>query len=117
MAQILKGFASLRRDNDYNYQKNESTFIPLKGEVCLVDTARNGLRAKIGDGRTSFKELQFIDEDISRNILIKGYLHDNQFYSDVNCTLTIEASVNKIYFNNSDGSLYTFDGKNYFSVT
>ena len=44
----------LRRDNDYNYAKIKDTFSPAKGEVCLVDTARNGLRAVCGDGVGKF---------------------------------------------------------------
>lgn len=117
MTQILKGYASLRRDNDYNYRKIEDSFIPLKGEVCLVDTARNGLRAKIGDGRTSFKNLRFTDEDIAHNVIVKGYLYDNQFYSDIALTILIEPSVNKIYINAANGTLYVYSGKQYEAIT
>jgi hypothetical protein len=44
----------LRRDNDYNYAKIAESFIPAKGEICLVDTARSGLRVVCGDGATPF---------------------------------------------------------------
>ena len=39
----VEAIFKLRRDNDYNYEKVKDTFIPAKGEVCLVDTARLGL--------------------------------------------------------------------------
>ena len=35
----------LKRDNDYNYASHPD-FLPLKGEVCLVDTASDGLKVK-----------------------------------------------------------------------
>ena len=107
----------LRRDNDYNYIKVQNTFIPEKGEVCLIDTARNGLRAKIGDGITAFKDLHFADEDIAFNIIIKGYLSDNQFYSDAALTIPIEASVNKIYVDVTKSVIYTYDGISYVAMT
>lgn len=117
MAQTLLGVAQLRRDNDYNYKRVEDSFVPLKGEVCLVDTAKNGLRAKIGDGVTTFKKLRFVDEDIAFNVIIKGYLSNNQFYSDAKLTQVIPASVNKIYINVANGSLYMYDGSQYQAIT
>jgi len=33
-------------------------------EICLVDTAGQGLRAKVGDGITLWKNLPFTDEVI-----------------------------------------------------
>lgn len=103
----------LRRDNDYNYQKIEDTFVPASGEVCLVDTARNGLRAKVGDGVTPFKNLRYTDEDIAMNVIVRGYLSDNQFYSDAELTILIEASVNKIYVDAVNGKMYVYNGEAY----
>lgn len=115
--QIVDVVLQLRRDNDYNYRRIENSFIPLKGEVCLVDTAKNGLRAKIGDGVTPFARLRYTDEDIARNVIIKGYLYDNQFYSDAKHITLIEASVNKIYLNAANGTLYVYNGKEYEAIT
>ena len=61
MGGIFNGIIRLRRDNDYNYEKIKDIFIPAKGEVCLVDTALRGLRAKVGDGVTKFGELEYAD--------------------------------------------------------
>jgi hypothetical protein len=59
---MLNVVIRLRRDNDYNYKKIKDTFIPENGEICLVDTARDGLRAVCGDGKTTFGELPFIND-------------------------------------------------------
>lgn len=74
---MLNVILRLRRDNDYNYNKIKDTFIPANGEVCLVDTARDGLRAVCGDGKTIFGELPFMND-----IIQKGYYKDNKFYKD-----------------------------------
>lgn len=107
----------LRRDNDYNYKKIETSFIPSSGEVCLIDTARNGLRAKIGDGVSTFDKIKFVDEDIAMNIIIYGYLKENQFYSDAEFTNLINASVNKIYIDVAKNSIYIYNGSVYLPVT
>jgi hypothetical protein len=62
MDKILNTILRLRRDNDYNYAKIKDTFIPLNGEICLVDTAREGLRVVCGDGHTPFSELKYLGE-------------------------------------------------------
>lgn len=115
--QIVDVILQLRRDNDYNYAKVENTYIPMKGEVCFVDTARNGLRAKVGDGATVWKDLRYADEDIAMNVIIRGYLSDNQFYSDAELTVLIEASVNKIYIDAGKSIVYVYDGSKYVSIT
>ena len=51
---VNNSVVALRRDNDYNYKKIENTFIPVNGEVCLVDVAGYGLRTKVGDGISTF---------------------------------------------------------------
>lgn len=103
---------ALRRDNDYNYAKVRSTFIPANGEVCLVDTARSGLRAIIGDGKTPFGELSFFDE-----IFIKGYYFNNQFYKDAHYLETCNAWINKLYIDISNNNLYYFDGEDYQKIS
>ena len=68
------GVVVLRRDNDYNYKKVENTLIPAYGEVCLVDVAGYGLRAKVGDGVSTFAQLSYTDETILNridNLIIK----------------------------------------------
>lgn len=96
---------ALRRDNDYNYQ---AAFVPLKGEVCLVDTARDGLRAKIGDGTTQFGSLPYLDEE--NNIIIRGYYSDGWVYYDQELQNAMTGHTNKIYVDYTTSELYSFDG-------
>jgi len=81
MKKTLDAIIRLRRDNDYNYELIKDTFIPSNGEVVLVDTAKDGLRAKVGNGVNTYAELQFTDEDI-RNAVLQGYYANNIFYKD-----------------------------------
>lgn len=81
MKKTLDAIIRLRRDNDYNYELIKDTFIPFNGEVVLVDTAKDGLRAKVGNGVNTYAELQFTDEDI-RNAVLQGYYINNIFYKD-----------------------------------
>lgn len=115
--QIVDVILQLRRDNDYNYKKVENTFVPAKGEVCFVDTARNGLRAKVGDGVRAWKDLRYVDEDIAMNVIVRGYLSNNQFYSDAELTNPIEASVNKIYIDAAKSRIYSYNGEKYVPLT
>lgn len=98
----------LRRDNDYNYAKVKDSFIPLNGEICLVDTARSGLRAVCGDGKTTFGELEYID-----TLFIKGYLKDGFFYKDAECTQLCNSNTNMLYIDIRTSGMYYFTGTEY----
>lgn len=50
----IEAVIQLRRDNDYNFEKVKNTFVPENGEVILIDTAKDGLRAKVGDGYSTY---------------------------------------------------------------
>lgn len=63
---MINAILRLRRDNDYNYAKIKDTFIPANGEICLVDTARSGLRAVCGDGVSTFGQLEYIGESFQQ---------------------------------------------------
>ena len=92
----LNAIIQLRRDNDYNFEAVKNTFIPANGEVVLVDTAKDGLRAKVGDGYSTYAQLNFTDADL-RNAVIHGYLNNGQFYQDNNHSIMITPMVNKIF--------------------
>lgn len=107
---------ALRRDNDYNYKKIENTFIPINGEVCLVDVAGYGLRAKVGNGVHTFAQLPYTDETILQNInslIIKGYFYQGKFYVDTGHTELLEGVTGRIYIDAVSGKLYTYNGVNY----
>ena len=67
-------------------------YIPASGKICLVDTARDGLRVKVGDGITVWKDLKYADE-----FIIKGYYHEGTFYKDEQYTIPISGVSHKIF--------------------
>ena len=60
MAREFLSIIQNKRDNSANWTKNNP--IILNGEIILVDTAEGELRAKIGDGTKTYKQLPFSDE-------------------------------------------------------
>lgn len=115
MKKIMQAVIQLRRDNDYNFERIKDTFIPANGEVVLVDTARNGLRAKVGNGYNTFAELSFTDNDL-RNAVLHGYLQNNIFYYDTSYSTPMVAMINKIYIDDAARKIYYFDGETYKNI-
>lgn len=105
---MINAILRLRRDNEFNYNKIKDSFIPANGEICLVDTARNGLRAVCGDGRTPFGELEFMD-----NFIQKGYYKDGLFYKDYESTMQIPGAENKLFIDLNTSSIYFFNGQEF----
>lgn len=109
---VIKTIIKLRRNNLYNYEKYQDSFIPENGELCLVDTPKSGLRVKCGDGVSTFSELDYVD-----TILYKGYLFDGVFYKDPQHTQPYEENINKIYADLAKAKLYIYDNGAYQSVS
>ena len=102
---LLNTIIKLRRDNDYNYAKVKDTFIPAKGEVCLVDTAKLGLCAVVGDGVSTYGSLEYIN-----TIFQKVTFVDGKPFVDGK---EIEPNENKIYIDvNNPNDLYYYNGEN-----
>ena len=112
---ILNATIQLRRDNDYNFKKVENFFVPANGEVVLVDTAKDGLRAKVGDGYSTFAQLQYTDADL-RNTVLHGFYYQGKFYQDALHSITMSGMINKIYIDDGARKLYFFDGEQYVAV-
>lgn len=106
------GVVQLRRDNDYNYDKVGNSFIPANGEICLVDTTRNGLRAKCGDGKSTWNELDYIDDYI-----VKGYFYQGNFYKDAAHTKLITGMEQKIYIDIKERIIYFFNDEEFISAS
>ena len=104
---MLNTIIRLRRDNDYNYNKVKDTFIPANGELCLVDTARDGLRVVCGDGQTVFGKLDYAFET-----LVQGYYNDGKFFREPELLDDIPGQINKLYIDKTPGQsgIYYFDG-------
>ena len=103
-----------RRDNDYNYAKVATTFIPKSGEICLVDTSRQGLCAIVGDGSATYGDL--LAKGYVNDIFIKGFYQNGTFYnvkenpSDANI---LDKNINKIYIDLNNNNIYYYDGENF----
>ena len=50
-----------KRDLEDNY---DGSFVPLYGEICLVETKDGRLRAKVGDGVTQFSSIPYMDKEL-----------------------------------------------------
>ena len=105
---MINAILRLRRDNDYNYAKIKDSFVPANGEICLVDTARNGLRAVCGDGVKTFGELKYLDDFVQY-----GYYYENNFYEDAAYSIEINAYTTRLYVDLKNSQLYYFDGSDY----
>lgn len=112
---IIKATIQLRRDNDYNFEKIKDTFIPANGEVVLVDTARDGLRAKVGDGYTTFANLNYTDADI-RNAVLQGYYNNGVFYQDEILSVPFPNMINKVYIDKPHRKLYYYNGIEFLEI-
>lgn len=113
MSSVFNSIIRLRRDNDYNYDLIKDSFIPANGEVCLIDTSRRGLRAKVGDGKTVFSQLEYTDAQIYsaiESIVIRGYYKDGEFYADSLYSNKINPVTTSIYINISGNNIYTYNG-------
>jgi len=112
MKKVIEAVIRLRRDNDYNYEAIKDKFVPANGEVVLVDTARDGLRAKVGDGYSTYAQLQFTDQDL-RNTVLQGYYENNVFYKDPTKQTPMSEMINKIYIDIPHRKIYYFNGNEY----
>ena len=101
----------IKRDNDFNYAAHPD-FLPLKGEICLVDTAANGLRVKVGDGVTLFADLDWYYplDAMSTTKLNLGYYSNGNFYKDAAHTQLIIPDEDDLYIDKLDNIVYFFDG-------
>lgn len=108
---MLNTVIRLRRDNDYNYNKIKDRFVPANGELCLVDTARDGLRVVCGDGVTPFSKLEYAFE-----ILVYGYYSDGKFFRELELLDDIPGQINKLYIDKTKNGIYYFDGVDFCQI-
>lgn len=96
----------LRRDNEFNYP---TTYVPRNGEVLLIDTPTKGLQVKVGNGISTFTQLDYYASDI----IVRGYYFEDKFYSDNNHENLITGSNLKIYVDISTSKLYIYNEEQY----
>ena len=112
---IYNAIIKLRRDNDYNSNLVANTFIPANGEVCVVDDAHFGVRAKVGDGVHTYGALAFTDTYTLDRIVERGYLIAGEFYYTDSATAANKIdSVNyKLYLDIPSGRVYYYNTSEY----
>lgn len=106
---IFNAIVHLRRDNEFNYQPDS---ILAYGEVCFVDTAKKGLRVKVGDGKTPYSQLEFLDISNS-DVIVRGYFYDEKFYEDAEHTIEIIPSIYYVYISMDNFKLYIYVNNKY----
>ncbi len=111
----LVHYFKFRRDNDYNFEPIKNSYIPECNEIVLVDTARDGLRAKVGNGVNTYAELPFTDADL-RNAVLHGYLKDGVFYRDNIYSVPYYNMMNKIFIDDATRKIYFYNGTEYQTI-
>lgn len=98
----VEAIFKLRRDNDYNYEKVKDTFIPAKGEVCLVDTARLGLCVKVGDGVSTYGSLEYVNTIFQMVTFVEGkaFINDKEITPNGNKIYIDANNINDLYYYN-----------------
>ena len=114
----LNARIQLRRDNDYNYNSRPN-FKPLAGEVCLVDVVGEGLKVKVGDGITHYKNLDWYypSELLGTTKLYLGYYYDGKFYEDITHLHEIEADIKNLYIDKDKSTIYYYYADDYHSTS
>ena len=105
---MINAILRLRRDNDYNYAKIKDTFIPANGEICLVDTARYGLRAVCGDGVSTFGQLEYIGESFQQaywDHITETFYYDKKLTQEIT-----NKKENVLYLDIDSSQLYYYTG-------
>ena len=110
----INSILRLRRDNDYNFEKVKYTFIPQNGEVVLVDTAKQGLVMKIGDGEKCYEELPIIRFINEASILVRGVYSDGNFYTEDGI---ITPSQDKLYIDVKTYTIYCYNNGQYETIS
>lgn len=108
---MINAILRLRRDNDYNYAKIKDTFIPANGEICLVDTARQGLRAVCGDGVSTFGQLEYIGESFQQaywDHITETFYYDKKLTQEI-----VNKRENVLYLDIDTSQLYYYTGSSF----
>ena len=108
---MINAILRLRRDNDYNYAKIKDTFIPANGEICLVDTARSGLRAVCGDGVSTFGQLEYIGESFQQaywDHITETFYYDKKLTQEIT-----NKKENVLYLDIDSSQLYYYTGSGF----
>ena len=117
MSKVLEAIVQLRRDNEFNFEPIANSFVPANGEVVLIDTRRDGLRAKVGDGRTTLANLIWADARY-RDAIVTGYYDESEdvFYETNTKEVALSAYTNRLDIDRWRNKIYYFNGLTYVLV-
>lgn len=113
----LKTIVKLRRGTESEFS---SDYQPLKGEVAFVELSDGDIRMKVGDGETSFADLEYADKflvDQINNIVCHGYLIDGEFYVDTEKKVKIVPYIYKMYVEINTGVIYSYNGSQFIAAS
>ena len=112
MSTIVDTIIKLRKDTADNFAKVAATFVPIDGEACIVDTGSTGIRLKVGDGKSTFQTLQYIDTDSAfKHAVIIGYYADGEFYTDTVKTSKYTLYPHQIYLDYITNNIYYYNNE------
>lgn len=117
----IKTRVRLWKDTDENFESIKDSLIPLDGEIIIVETANDGIRYKVGNGKSTYAELAFADQTIRdqlSGIVVQGYYHEGQFYTSTVHDIKIVPYSYKLYIDLPNDKLYFYsdDDKTYHSL-
>lgn len=106
MTRVINTIIKLRKDTEANFLKVGKSFIPADGEVCLVETELYGVREKIGDGKTNFETLPYLDE--VNNVVLIGYYFNGKFFTDSTYTKELMVGEKHVYIDENSKYMYIY---------
>lgn len=117
----IKTRVRLWKDTDENFESIKDSLIPLDGEIIIVETANDGIRYKVGNGKSTYAELTFADQAIRdqlSGIVVRGYYHEGQFFTSTAYDIKIVPYSYKLYIDLPNNKLYFYsdDDKTYHSL-
>ena len=117
----IKTRVRLWKDTDENFESIKDSLIPLDGEIIIVETANDGIRYKVGNGKSTYAELAFADQTIRdqlSGIVVQGYYHEGQFFTSTVHDIKIVPYSYKLYIDLPNDKLYFYsdDDKTYHSL-
>lgn len=105
---IIQAVIKIRREKEAYYKQYETSFVPEDGELCLVDTASDGLMMKVGDGISTWDTISYFNQ-----LVLQGYYDSNTklFWADQENTTLMDIKRSALYIDLRSGNrIYYYNG-------
>lgn len=106
----------LRFDTEQNFALIKDSFIPASGEICFVKLASGEIKFKLGDGASTFAELDYVSKYLETQIQtvnVRGYYYNGEFYVDKEHRQKYVPYNHKLYIENDTKKIYSYTGTAY----